>query len=63
MTQIHIFLILILYLYSKVRVLGFVVSNLCLLFAFFMGIHFFCYAHGGERMASHDVVRDIFVIM
>jgi len=25
------------------------------------GIHFFCYTHGGERMASHDVVWDAFV--
>jgi hypothetical protein len=25
-----------------------------------MGIHLFCYTHGGERVASHDVVQDVF---
>jgi hypothetical protein len=26
-----------------------------------MGIHIFCYTHGGERTTSHDVVQDAFV--
>lgn len=26
-----------------------------------VGIHFLCYAHGGEKTASHDVVWDAFV--
>jgi hypothetical protein len=25
-----------------------------------MGIHLFCYTHGGERATSHDVVQDVF---
>jgi hypothetical protein len=25
-----------------------------------MGIHFFCCAHSGESIVSHDVVRDVF---
>jgi hypothetical protein len=25
-----------------------------------MGIHLLCCMHGGERMASHDVVQDVF---
>jgi len=25
-----------------------------------MGIHFFCCAHGGEKITSYDVIRDVF---
>jgi len=28
-----------------------------------MGIHLFCYIHNGERIASHDVVRDAFAFI
>jgi hypothetical protein len=28
-----------------------------------MGIHIFLCAHGGEKMASHDVMRDVFVVI
>jgi hypothetical protein len=29
----------------------------------FMGIHLFHYIHGGERMASYDVVENAFMII
>jgi hypothetical protein len=28
-----------------------------------MGIHIFHYTHDGERMALHDVVRDVFMVI
>lgn len=29
----------------------------------FMGIHLFCYIHGGEITILHNVVQDVFTIM
>jgi hypothetical protein len=27
------------------------------------GIHFFCYVHGGEKIALHDIVLDAFMVI
>jgi hypothetical protein len=26
-----------------------------------MGIHFFRYTHGGEKIVSHDIIQDVFM--